>query len=340
MPLPDIKDLTLAELESSFISSGEPRYRAEQVFRWLYKHRENDFKRMANIPLPLREKLSGVFETRSLRPVSREKSADGARKFLFRLRDGEFIESVFIPSDSRNTLCVSTQAGCRRRCKFCASGDSGLKRNLAPGEITGQFLAAESITGEKTSSLVFMGTGEPFDNYDNLLSALRILNHPSGINLSARKMTVSTAGVIEGIRKFSTFELPVNLAVSLHAPEQELRRSLMPLAARDVLSELLKSLDKFRKTGRKLTIEYALMEGVNDSALMAGKLARIAGRLDCAVNIISFNPVPGKPFSPPPYKTVKRFMDELHSRGAMVSLRRSRGREISAACGQLAGRKT
>lgn len=339
MTLPDIKDLTLPELEDSLTRAGEPRYRAEQVFLWLYRQREDNFSRMLNIPPALREKLSQKFEARGPRLISRETSPDGAAKFLLGLRRGELIETVFIPSEKRNTVCVSTQAGCRRRCRFCASGENGLKRNLSPGEITAQFLDVERITGKKLTSLVFMGMGEPFDNYDNLLSSIRILNHPLGINLSARKMTVSTAGIIEGIRKFSEFELPVNLAVSLHAPEQGLRKKLMPLAGRHKLPELLEALDELVKTGRKLTIEYALMENINDSVLMARKLARIAGRLGCTVNIIAFNPVPGKPFSPPPRETVQNFMDELHSRGVMVSLRRSRGREISAACGQLSGRE-
>ena len=336
---PDIKDFTLPELEENIISMGEPRYRAEQVFLWLYRKRTSDFGLMLNIPGALRKKLSENFPPRNLEACERRKAADGVEKFLFRLHDGEFTESVIIPSPGRNTICVSTQVGCSRKCKFCASGAMGFKRNLEPGEITGQFLEAENITGDKITNIVFMGMGEPFDNYRNLCRAIRILNHPAGINISARRMTVSTAGIIEGIEKFTSFEMPVKLAVSLHAPDQELRSSIMPVSRKNPLPRLLKALAAFRKTGRKLTLEYALIKDVNDSPRAAGKLARIAGRLDCAVNIISFNPVPGSPFEAPPDKTVEDFMNELHSLGVMVSLRRARGPEISAACGQLAGKR-
>ncbi len=333
----DIRDCTLDELEEEMLKLKEPRYRGEQIFRWLYIQRADNFKLMANIPAAMRAKLSGNFTISNLETIDRRLSADGTEKFLFKLPDGRFTESVVIPSKNRNTICFSTQVGCKFGCKFCASGLMGFTRSLAPSEIIGQLLKAENISGKKITNAVFMGIGEPFDNYRNLIRTIRILNHPKGINISARKITVSTAGVVPAIEKFTSFELPVKLALSLHSTDQKTRSLIMPIARVHPMDKLIKALIGFRRAGRKLTLEYALIDGLNDAPEEAKKLSSIARRLDCPVNIISFNPAPGIPFFPCSDEKIKVFMDEIHSNGVMVSLRRSRGSEIEAACGQLAG---
>jgi 23S rRNA (adenine2503-C2)-methyltransferase len=335
----DIRDFTLPELEKIVSGLGEPPYRAEQVFRWLYRQRIVDYDAMVNIPAALREKLSAKYSIFYPKKASRLISADGTQKILFRLKDGNYIESVIIPSKKRNTICLSTQLGCARGCVFCASGDMGFTRNLSPSEITGQYLSAEEILGSKITNIVFMGMGEPFDNYDNLCRAIRILNSPFGANISAGKITVSTAGIIENIYKYSSFDIPANLAVSLHAPDEKTRSLLMPLNRKYPIKKLFAALLKFKNTGKKLTLEYLLLKGLNDSIASAGKLSRMANRLGCPVNIIPFNPVRGKGFEPPDENTVRQFISALRSKGSNVFLRRPMGVDISAACGQLAGRK-
>lgn len=335
---PDIRDFTPCELEEIIKTLDEPGYRAEQIFRRLYRQRAEDFREISNTPASLRKKLAETFSADAPVLLKKFESSDGAVKFLFGLSDGKKTETVFIPSEKRSTICLSSQVGCSRGCSFCASGERGLERNLRPSEMTGQLISAEKITRRKTTNVVFMGMGEPFDNYENLCRTLIILNHPWGMNISARKITVSTAGVAAGIHKFASFELPVNLAVSLHAADDLKRNSIIPLNRKYPLEQLLKALSIFRKTGRKLTLEYALIQDFNDSKEDACSLARIANRLACGVNIIRLNPVPGKSFCPPSETRVLKFMDILHDKNVMVSLRRSKGADISAACGQLAGR--
>jgi 23S rRNA (adenine2503-C2)-methyltransferase len=335
----DIRDLTLGELRAELEAMGERPFRAVQIFDWLYHQGGSHFAGFTTLPKSLREKLAQHFEIRRLELVARTEARDGTVKLLFRLKDGRFVETVLIPAGRRKTVCLSTQVGCKFACAFCASGLHGFKRNLSPSEIVGQVLDLEKALGAEITNYVFMGMGEPLDNFDNLARAIRIMNAPEGLGIAARRMTISTAGFIPGIERLKEFDLQVNLSVSLHGVTDRLRSRLMPINPRYPLEKLVAACEDYiRSGGRMITLEYILIRKVNDSLNDADGLAGIARRLRAKVNLIAYSPVAGVAFETPSDADVARFRRWLEERKVHVTLRQSKGKDILAACGQLAGR--
>ncbi|MGA2534112.1 MAG: 23S rRNA (adenine(2503)-C(2))-methyltransferase RlmN [Candidatus Aminicenantales bacterium] len=335
----DIRDLTLEELKTELEAMGERPFRAGQIFDWLYHKGATDFAGFTSLSKDLRDKLAARFTIGILEPEAQLKSKDGTAKFLFKLADGNCIETVLIPSGKRNTVCLSTQAGCKFGCAFCASGLHGLKRNLTASEITGQALYLAKTLGVEITNYVFMGMGEPLDNFDNLARAIRIMNAPEGLGIAARRVTISTAGHIPGIERLKTLDLQVNLSVSLHAVTDRLRSTLMPINKKYPLEKVVAACEDYiRSGGRMITLEYILIRKVNDSLNDADGLAGIARRLRAKVNLIAYSPVAGLTFETPSDDEVARFTRWLEERRVHVTLRLSKGQDILAACGQLAGR--
>ncbi|MBN2199060.1 MAG: 23S rRNA (adenine(2503)-C(2))-methyltransferase RlmN [Candidatus Aminicenantes bacterium] len=335
----DIRDLEFEDLRRELESWGEPGYRAGQVFAWLYRRGARAFEEMSDLGRPLREALDRKFVLKGFEELSRQRGGDGAEKFLLRLEDGRLIETVLIPAPGRATVCVSTQVGCRFGCVFCASGMSGFTRNLTAGEIVGQILHVRQAIGRPVTHVVFMGMGEPLDNWENTARAVRTLNAPSGLGIAARRILISTCGLIPGLPKLAALGLQVELAVSLHAASNALRDRLVPINRKHPLDKLVPALRDYRKeTGRLVTLEYVLIKGVNDSPAEAGRLGALARRVGAKVNIIPCSPVEGLKFEPVSRPEAVAFLRRVEARGVRVSLRRSKGGEIRAACGQLAGR--
>ena len=335
----DIRDLSFKELAEELKDLGEPAYRAGQVFDWLYKRGGASFGVFTDLPKSLRLRLEERFSLESLELVERLIATDKTEKFLFRLADGNFIETVLIPAGKRNTLCLSTQVGCRFGCAFCASGLAGFKRNLRPSEILGQVLFLRDKFSLHLTNFVFMGMGEPLDNCDNVVKAIQIMNDSRGLGIAARRITVSTVGIIPGIECLKALGLQVNLSLSLHAVREDVRSRLLPISRKYPLSKVLQACqDYVRETGRMMTLEYILLRGLNDSAEDASRLASIARRLKAKVNLIPCSPVPGLDFLPPPAEAKKLFLTWLEEKGVKATLRRSKGTDIQAACGQLAGK--
>ncbi len=338
MPLSrNIKDLNLKELEEFLILHHQPKFHARQVFSWIYEKSVYDFTKMTNLSADLREFLSRHFFVNSLEISNRQQSKDGTQKLLFRLDDGNFVESVIIPAKGRTTGCISSQVGCKFSCKFCASGVSGFKRNLSVGEIIEEilFLRDNSIGG-KLTHLVFMGTGEPFDNYDNVLKAIRIVNSKDSLNIGARRITISTSGVIPGIEKLIKEGLQVELSVSLHAAFDRQRSQIMPVNQAYPLKYLIQACRKYiEQTNRQVTFEYTLIDGVNSDLKNAQELVKLIKGLNCKVNLIPVNPVKELSIHPPQKKSIAEFKEYLIKSGINVTLRAERGQDIDAACGQL-----
>lgn len=335
----DIRDLSFEELATVLKSWGEPPYRSGQVFDWLYKRNVASFDDFTDLPWSLRLKLKETFTLGSLELVERLVAADRTEKFLFRLADGSFIESVLIPAGRRNTLCLSTQVGCKFGCAFCASGRAGFKRNLRPSEVVGQILFLRSKLDFPLTNFVFMGTGEPLDNADSVLRAIEVMNDWRGLAIAARRITVSTVGLIPGIERLKRLKLQVNLSLSLHAAREELRSRLLPASRIFSLPAILRACQEYvQETGRMMTLEYILIGGLNDTAEDARLLSSIAQRLRAKVNLIPCSPVVGLDFQPPPPGQRKLFLSWLRASRVKATLRQSRGSDIQAACGQLAGR--
>jgi 23S rRNA (adenine2503-C2)-methyltransferase len=335
---PDLKGLTLTEFETFFAGLDEPRYRASQVAAWVFPRDVHDFTGMTDLPLSLRERLGKeATVTASAVAASRQSAADGTRKLLLEYAGGGRVEAVVLHDEERATGCVSTQIGCRFGCSFCATGNMGFVRNLTAGEIVEEIQALRRhIAPERLDNLVFMGMGEPLDNYDATMKAVRIANAPWGLGLGARKITVSTAGIIPGILRLADEALQVNLAVSLNAPTQKLRAQLMPVAEAHPLEPLMDALREYaKKTGRTVTLEYVLLREINDSPEMADALGRLARSLMCKVNLIGYNENSKSAFSSPPDKTVDAFAARLRKRCPNVVRRVGRGADIAAGCGQL-----
>ncbi len=365
----DIKSIDRADLEAHLKAWGEPAYRAGQVLDWLYKRRAASWDAMTNLPKPLRAKLAENFSLRVLELVRKQGARDTTQKFLWRLGDGALIESVLIPANpalygeasDRHTLCVSTQVGCAYGCKFCASGLDGWKRNLGPEEIVEQVLAVERVLrlefGVSSSStgtvgqpetpnpkpetrlvnnLVIMGMGEPLANYDNLLKALRLLNAPWGAGIGARKITISTSGLAPQIRKLATEPEQFRLALSLHGATDEVRARIMPVNRKHPLAELTAALEAYqRRKDQLITFEYILIAGVNDGLDQTKPLAALATRLHAKVNLIPYNTVEGLPWSRPEESVCEAFLTALENLDVTATLRREKGGDIDAACGQL-----
>jgi 23S rRNA (adenine2503-C2)-methyltransferase len=335
----DIKDLTIAELAETLASWGKARFRARQIFDWVYKRGGLSFEEFTDLPVDLRRKLAEEFFLVALEPEEHLVARDRAEKFLFGLTDGEHIETVLIPSGGRQTVCLSSQVGCKFACEFCASGLGGFRRNLRPGEMIGQVLYLRDRADVGLTNYVFMGMGEPLDNFDNLARAIRTMNSPEGLGIAARRITISTAGYVPGIEKLKGLDIQVNLSLSLHAVDDELRSQLMPINRKYPLEKVLAACEDYvRVSGRMMTIEYILLGGFNDSVPAARRLAAVAKRLKAKVNLIPYSEIDGLAFEPSPEPQQNLFLKTLEAFKVKATLRRSRGAGIRAACGQLAGR--
>jgi 23S rRNA (adenine2503-C2)-methyltransferase len=334
-----IYSLQLHELKEWLTNNGEKPFRADQIYDWLYKKRVSTFEDMNNLSKGLRDKLSESFTITTLKTVIKQSSSDGTIKFLFELHDGYSIETVLMRHDYGNSVCVTTQVGCRIGCTFCASTLGGLKRHLEAGEIVAQVVTVQQAldeTDERVSSVVIMGIGEPFDNYDNMMSFLKIINHDKGLMIGARHITVSTSGIVPKIYQFADENMQINFAISLHAPNTELRSRLMPINRAYKLDDLMKSVRYYiDKTGRRISFEYGLFGGVNDSVEHAEELADLLKGLKCHVNLIPVNYVPERDYVRTPKDKIFAFEKTLKNRGINVTIRREQGHDIDAACGQL-----
>lgn len=333
----DLKSLTLEELKDELKEGGFPAYRAGQLYRWLHVQLAEDPEEMTNLPAKLKQFLSENYTMTRLQVADRQISRlDGTQKFLFQLPDGETIESVFMKYKFGNSVCVSSQVGCRMGCRFCASTLDGLRRNLLPREILEEIYTIHRLTGEKISHVVVMGTGEPLDNYENLLKFLRMLTDENGQNLSMRNVTVSTCGIVPRIYDLAREKLSITLALSLHATTDERRREIMPIANTYTISECMAACRYyFEETGRRVTFEYSLIKGVNDSLRDAKELAALAGSISAHINLIPVNPVRERDYEQPDLSAVQAFRAKLEKHGINVSIRRVLGRDIDGACGQL-----
>lgn len=336
----DLLSLEMPELESRIVSLGEPGFRAKQIFQWIHQKGLFRVEEMGNLPRALRNRLA---EESDPFPVDLDQtlvSRDGTRKFGFRLQDGFSIESVLIPESKRLTLCLSTQVGCAMACSFCRSGRMGWKRNLRAAEILGQYYAVRSSldAGSAVTHLVFMGMGEPLDNLEETLRALRILSHPLGCGISTRRMTVSTVGIPEGLEKLLN-QVPVSITLSLNASDDETRSRIMPVNRKHPMSEVLRTLRSLPLANRRrFTIAYVLIRGVNDTVEDARRLVRVLHGVRCKVNLIPFNPFPETDLESPEEPRMLAFQALLRSKGLSAHLRQSRGGDILGACGQLAGK--
>jgi 23S rRNA (adenine2503-C2)-methyltransferase len=340
----DIKSLQFHELVNKVREFGQPLYRARQIADWLYQKRVQSFDEMTDLPQGLRKRLAEQFDFSKIDIVRVLGSRDTTRKFLFQLSDFSLIESVLIPASpalygshsDRRTICISTQVGCAYGCKFCASGLEGFSRNLRPNEIVDQIIAVERENCEKIDNIVFMGMGEPLANFDNVMRAIRIINAPWGLGIGARHMTVSTSGLAPQIRKLADEPLQIRLAISLHGATDEARSQIMPINRRYNIEILLSACDYYTsRKKRRLTFEYILIAGVNDSDEQARLLAGHAKRLSAKVNLIPYNTVHGLPWSRPSEDRQEKFLSILRERGIAATLRREKGHDIDAACGQL-----
>ncbi|WP_368298445.1 23S rRNA (adenine(2503)-C(2))-methyltransferase RlmN [Cytobacillus firmus] len=336
---PSIYTLQLHELKEWLKENNEKAFRAEQIFDWLYTKRVTSFEDMTNLSKWLRDTLSANFSLTTLKTIIQQESADGTIKFLFELHDGYSIETVLMRHDYGNSVCVTTQVGCRIGCTFCASTLGGLKRNLEAGEIVAQVVKVQQAldeTDERVSSVVIMGIGEPFDNYDSMLSFLKIINHDKGLNIGARHITVSTSGIIPKIYKFADENMQINFAISLHAPNTEIRSRLMPINRAYKLPDLMDSIRYYiNKTGRRVSFEYGLFGGVNDQVEHAEELAKLIKNVKCHVNLIPVNYVPERDYVRTPKDQIFAFEKTLKNHGINVTIRREHGHDIDAACGQL-----
>ena len=332
----NLMDLTLNETEQYLEALGEQKYRAKQVFNWIYKGARG-FDEMTNLSMELRRKLSENAEIRKLNCLRVQLSGkDGTRKYLFGLADGNSIESVFMKYKHGNTVCISSQAGCKMGCGFCASAVGGFQRNLTCGEMADQILSIQEDTGEEIDNIVVMGTGEPLDNYENLSRFIGNVHEKSGLNIGMRSITVSTCGLVPKMAELARDFPQVNLAVSLHAPNDSLRGKLMPIARKYPMEELLAACaSHIALTGRRITFEYAMIKGVNDSEACAEELAQKLRGLNCHVNLIPLNRVAGTGLAGTEKEGVERFRMILERRGIPVTVRRELGGDIDAACGQL-----
>ncbi|GAC41664.1 23S rRNA (adenine(2503)-C(2))-methyltransferase RlmN [Paenibacillus popilliae] len=338
---PFIYDYTFEQLQQWLKEQGEPAFRAGQIFNWLYVKRVTSFEKMTNLSKGLRGKLDESFAFVNLKVITHMKSEDGTVKFLFGLHDDHAIETVIMRHSYGNSICVTTQIGCRVGCTFCASTLGGLKRNLTAGEIVAQVVTAQKMldkTNERISSIVIMGTGEPFENYDATMAFLRTMIHERGLNIGQRHITVSTSGIVPSIYRFADENTQINLAISIHAPNDALRSKLMPVNRRFPFIEVMEALKHYQvKTGRRITFEYALIGGVNDKVEHAEELADVLKRMEMVahVNLIPVNYVPERNYIRTPRNDIFKFHRTLLDRGINSTIRREQGHDIAAACGQL-----
>ncbi len=337
MPEWDIKSLTLAELGETLAALNEPSYRAKQLYLWMHQKLAASYEQMTDLPLKLRTKFESDFPLTALQLIDRKISKeDGTEKYLFALSDGNVIESVLMRYHHGNSVCISSQVGCRMGCSFCASAIGGLKRNLTPSEMLDQVYRIQCITKERVSNVVVMGTGEPLDNYGNLLRFLQLISDENGLHISQRNITVSSCGLTEKIRSLASERLRINLALSLHAATQKKREELMPIARKYELGTVIDSCRFYaEETGRRITYEYSLIRGVNDSPKDARDLAALLEGQNCLINLILVNPIKERGYVQPKAADVAGFKKILDKCGKNVTIRREMGRDIGGACGQL-----
>ena len=333
----DIKSLTLEELTEAIRQMGDKPFRAKQIYQWLHQKLVTDFDEMSNLSKSLREKLKEQFTLTALYPADVKISQiDGTRKYLFRLEDGNVIESVWMQYHHGNSVCISSQVGCRMGCRFCASTLDGLERNLTTAEMLDQIYRIQTLTGERVSNIVIMGSGEPLDNYDNVIRFLRMFSDENGLNISQRNITLSTCGIVPNILRLAEENIQITLALSLHAPNDEVRKTLMPIANRYSLKEILPACQTyFEKTGRRLTFEYSLVSGVNDNLDEAKALTSLLKNMHGHVNLIPVNPIKERDYRQSDRKAIEAFKSYLEKNGINVTVRREMGRDINGACGQL-----
>lgn len=333
----DIRSLTFSEIEQLVGSLSQPSFRAKQIYGWLHKYGVCAFDDMSNIPKTLREKLSADFRISGCKTESKYVSAlDGTVKYLFRLDDGEYIESVVMKYKYGNTICVSSQVGCKMGCKFCASTLAGFQRDLTAGEIESQIHAAQKDLGERISHVVLMGIGEPLDNFENVINFIYNVNHEYGLNISARNITLSTCGIVPQIRQLMKLGLQITLTISLHAPNDDIRSSIMPVNSKWKIADIMNVCREYaEKAGRRISFEYTLISGVNDSAACAEELSQLLKGMLCHVNLIPVNNVEERKNIRSSDITVNKFQQILKNNGINATIRRTLGSDINASCGQL-----
>ena len=337
MDLVDIKSLSLEELEQFIVDIGDRKFRAAQIYQWLHQKLVTDFDEMTNISKGLREQLKQKCRLIALEPERVQVSKiDGTSKYLFKLYDNNLIESVLMKYHHGNSVCISSQVGCRMGCRFCASTLDGMVRCLEPSEMLDQIYTIQRLSGERVDNVVVMGSGEPFDNYDNLLKFIKLLNCEKGLNISARNITVSTCGLVPKIRQLADMKLQITLAISLHAPNDELRKTMMPIANKYSISEIMEACRYYiEQTGRRISFEYSLVKGVNDTKECADQLIALVRNMKCHINLIPVNPIKERDYEQSEKKSINDFKNKLEKSGINVTIRREMGRDIDGACGQL-----
>lgn len=335
-----LKGLSLPELQDIVTGLGLPKYRSSQIYAGMYRRQVCSWEEMTDLPKELRQIFQDKgFSLGCLSLVSQFRADDGTTKYLFGLDDGETVESVYLPETQRHTVCLSTQVGCGMGCLFCATGQRGMIRNLSPAEIIDQLLSINRLTGARVNSIVFMGQGEPLLNYGSLLKAIGIINDPRAIGIGARHITISTCGIVPGIKKLAEEPYQVNLAVSLHAADNQLRDRLMPINRKFSLEQLIEACrDYLSRTNRRITFEYTLIDGVNDRPIDMDNLIRLLSGMLCHVNLIPFNPIPNSTLRRSGEKRIKEFAAALKEAHIETTIRKERGSELAAACGQLQGK--
>lgn len=331
----NIRDLYYEELEEILVQMGEKKFRTRQIFSWLYRGIDS-FDEMTDISKDLIQKLKEKFVLNQVELIDFQKSKDGTIKYLFKLNDGHAIESVLMKYKYGYTACISNQIGCKMGCTFCASAKIGFVRNMVPGEIVGQILRVQKESGEKISNIVFMGIGEPLDNYDNVIKAIRLINDPRGLNIGARHISLSTCGIVPKIKKLAEENIQCNLCISLHSSRDDVRTEMMPINKVYSIEEIIQTCKEYIKiTNRRITFEYALVNGVNDSHEDAIHLAHLLKGMLCHVNLIPINKIKGGKYEKSSTEKILSFRDTLNDRGIVATVRRELGSDISAACGQL-----
>ena len=332
----NIKDYSLDELKEELKEIGEKPFRAEQIYKWIYETRVSDFEEMTNLSLELREKLKQIYEIKEFKKIKKQVASDGTRKYLFDVLDGNAIETVLMEYHHGYSICVSSQIGCKMGCKFCASTGIPFVRNLTSGEIVEQIMAVEREANVKISNIVFMGIGEPLDNYDNVVKAIRIINHPKGLNIGARHISISTSGLVPKIYQLAEENIQCTLSISLHATTNEQRNQMMPVNQTYPVEQLLQACkDYIEKTHRRISFEYALAKENNDNLEDAKRLVNLLKGMLCHVNLIPINKIENGAYTKSSNENIMKFRDYLNEHGIVATIRRELGSDIDAACGQL-----
>ena len=333
----DIKSLNYDELADYIVSIGEKKFRAAQLYSWMHEKLACSYDEMTNISDKLKKVLKENTLYTCLEPVRvQESQIDGTKKYLFRLYDGNLIESVFMRYHHGNSVCISSQVGCKMGCRFCASTLNGCVRNLEPSEMLDQIYRIQSLTGERVSNIVIMGSGEPMDNYDNVVKFLGLINSDKGLNISQRNITVSTCGLVPRIKQLAELKLQITLAISLHAPNDELRKTMMPIAYTYSIEQIMDACRYYlSQTARRISFEYSLVKGVNDSPECARQLIKLVHGMNCHINLIPVNPIKERDYRQSEQKAIYAFKNKLEKNGINVTIRREMGRDIDGACGQL-----